>query len=382
MEFGTDLYSLPQHESLEISFLSHLFDNMSECYKLFWFQAIVNEVSNKHYIFTYDNLINKMIADAWYMVSEYKLNLGPADTLEALVHYVYRNSGLKSSEKKENILAYLQNSNDTELKKKKRTLTLNVPYRLQAPFMHYVKGKEWNVSEPRLAEKINQEERLMYYFVQVSGLQSQIEMTPEWYEYIYKNQEILRGWIRYKMISYLQKRNPNVPGIVNKLNPPQERKLDKVKKYWKMISEIVPVRDIYADKILQAKEISIDHFIPWSYVAHDELWNLSPTTKSANSSKSNNLPVWAIYFPKLSRLEYLSYQAIWKYDKVHDEFLRCSKEHVNSSEIWAQLYREGLTEEVFNRNLEEVLLPIYQSAHNMGFGESDVLLRKAMKLSR
>lgn len=148
MEFNTDLYSLPQHESLEISFLSHLFDNMSECYKLFWFQAIVNEVSNKHYIFTYDNLIN-----TWYMVSEYKLNLGPADTLEALVHYVYRISDLKSSEKKEHILAYLQNSNDTELKKKKRTLTLNVPYRLQAPFMHYVKGKEWNVSEPRLAEK-------------------------------------------------------------------------------------------------------------------------------------------------------------------------------------------------------------------------------------
>lgn len=369
MELNTGLYSLPQDERLETSFLSHLFDNMSECYKLFWFQAIVNEVSNNHHIFTYDNLINNMIADAWYMVSEYKLNLGPADTLEALVHHVCQISGLKSSEKKENILTYLQNSDDIELKKKKRTLTLNVPYRLQAPFMHYVKGKEWNVSETRLAEKINQEERLMYYFVQITGLQSQIEMTQEWFEYIYQNQEILRGWISYKMISYLQKRNPNVPGIVNKLNPPQERKLDKVKKYWKMVSEVVPVRDIYADEILKAGDISIDHFVPWSYVAHDELWNLSPTTRSANSSKSNNLPVWDIYFPKLCRLEYLSYQSIWKYDKVHDEFQRCSKEHVNSNEVRVQLYQKGLNEEVFNRNLEEVLLPIYQSAHNMGFRE-------------
>lgn len=369
MELNTGLYSLPQDERLETSFLSHLFDNMSECYKLFWFQAIVNEVSNNHHIFTYDNLINNMIADAWYMVSEYKLNLGPADTLEALVHHVCQISGLKSSEKKENILTYLQNSDDIELKKKKRTLTLNVPYRLQAPFMHYVKGKEWNVSETRLAEKINQEERLMYYFVQITGLQSQIEMTQEWFEYIYQNQEILRGWISYKMISYLQKRNPNVPGIVNKLNPPQERKLDKVKKYWKMVSEVVPVRDIYADEILKAGDISIDHFVPWSYVAHDELWNLSPTTRSANSSKSNNLPVWDIYFPKLCRLEYLSYQSIWKYDKVHDEFQRCGKEHVNSNEVRVQLYQKGLNEEVFNRNLEEVLLPIYQSAHNMGFRE-------------
>ncbi|MBE5919975.1 MAG: hypothetical protein E7272_09045 [Pseudobutyrivibrio ruminis] len=26
------------------------------------------------------------------------------------------------------------------------------------------------------------------------------------------------------------------------------------------------------------KDISIDHFVPWSYVAHDEMWNLNPTT--------------------------------------------------------------------------------------------------------
>ncbi|MDY5576621.1 MAG: HNH endonuclease domain-containing protein [Lachnospiraceae bacterium] len=36
-------------------------------------------------------------------------------------------------------------------------------------------------------------------------------------------------------------------------------------------------------------DISIDHFVPWSYVAHDEMWNLNPTTKSINSSKRNNL---------------------------------------------------------------------------------------------
>ena len=34
---------------------------------------------------------------------------------------------------------------------------------------------------------------------------------------------------------------------------------------------------------------SIDHVIPWSYIYHDDLWNLVYTHKSCNSSKSNRL---------------------------------------------------------------------------------------------
>lgn len=45
-----------------------------------------------------------------------------------------------------------------------------------------------------------------------------------------QNQEILRGWIQYNFAIYLQTRNPSVPGITNKLYPPQGRKLEKVKK--------------------------------------------------------------------------------------------------------------------------------------------------------
>lgn len=41
-----------------------------------------------------------MVADAWYMVTEFRLNLGPSDTLEALVKYIYQVSGLKTNEKR------------------------------------------------------------------------------------------------------------------------------------------------------------------------------------------------------------------------------------------------------------------------------------------
>ena len=36
--------------------------------------------------------------------------------------------------------------------------------------------------------------------------------------------------------------------------------------------------------------LSLDHYLPWSFVTHDLLWNLIPTSKEVNSSKSDNLP--------------------------------------------------------------------------------------------
>ena len=360
---------LPYSEELNIEYLGRLFDNTSECYKFFWFKAIVAKVTEGKQELFYEELVDEMIADAWYMVTEYHLNLGPKDTLENVANIIKKKyPELKSCEKKSKILELLRTTEDKEIISKKRTLTYNVPYRLQAPFMPSMKGKEWNVSESNLIDKINQEKRLMYYFTGLNGLKTKIIVNDDWANYINKNQEIIKGWLEYNMIIYIQKRNPSVPGIADKLYPPQERKLDKVIKYWKLIIGIEPVREIYGNDILTEKDISIDHFVPWSYVAHDEMWNLNPTTRSINSSKSNNLPDWEIYFERLAMQEYQSYQLMWKYDEVHKEFDKCAKEHINSDDIKYRVYRHGLDYSEFKGELQSVILPVYQSAQNCGFG--------------
>ena len=358
---------LPYSEELEIQYLSRLFDNTSECYKFFWFQAIVTKLLEGKTEISYGELLDEMVADAWYMVTEYHLNLGPKDNLEALVIYIRQISGMKPSEKKSTILDYLRTCEDKEVMRMKRILILNVPYRLQAPFMHSMKGKDWDVSSQRLIERINQERRLLYYFTAYDGLRTAITIQPEWQLYILKNQEIIRGWLQYNIILYIQKRNPSVPGIADKLCPPQERKLDKVKKYWKLILTIHPVHEIYNDIELDGKDLSIDHFVPWSYVAHDEFWNLHPTTRGINSSKGNNLPDWDTYFSRLCKQEFFSYDMMWQYDSVHAEFEKCAKEHLNNEDVKRRVYRKGLTFPEFSASLEEVIQPIYQSAKNCGF---------------
>lgn len=359
---------LPSSEALNTGYLARLFDNTSECYKLFWFKAIVTAVGNGKKVLTYEELIDKMIADAWYMVTEYHLNLGPKDTLQAAIGLMnVKNPELKSSEKETVIIDYLSESKDREINSKKRTLTYNVPYRLQAPFLADIKGKAWDIPASDLASRINQGESLIYYFEAINGLSSRIVVNDDWADYIKKNREILLGWIEYHMIRYLQKRNPSVPGIADKLYPPKERNLEKVKKYWILVLSVEPIREIYNDQTLVDGDISIDHFVPWSYVAHDEFWNLSPTTKSINSSKSNYLPNWDVYFPKLARLEYQSYQLMWKNEIIHKEFDKCAKEHINNEDIYQRIYGKGFGFEEFAGRLETVIRPVYNAAHDCGF---------------
>lgn len=360
---------LPYSEELDVGQLSRLFGNTSECYKFFWFKAILTKIREGRCEFSFEELVNEMIAEAWYMVTEYHLNLGPRDNLELLVLHLHHTTGIKPSEKKSVILSCLENCSDKFVVRLKKVLTENVPYRLLAPFLPDLKSCDFDCSVYERINKINQHQRLMYYFREYNGIYTQIGMDSDWIEYIKKNQEIIYGWLQYHMIIYLQKRNPSVPGIADKLFPPVERKLEKVKRYWKAIIDVEPVYDIYGNYRLTDKDISIDHFVPWSYVAHDELWNLHPTTKSINSQKSNHLPNWEKYFSEFCKQEYKAYELIWRWNKVHEAFERCAKEHINSNDVRIRLYTKGLDFHRFSSQLEEVMLPVYQSAKNCGFDD-------------
>lgn len=53
---------------------------------------------------------------------------------------------------------------------------------------------------------------------------------------------------------------------------------------------------------------------------------------------------------------------------MHDEFEKCRKEHINSDDVMMKLYKRGISKEEFRTNLEHILLPVYESARNVGFG--------------
>ena len=357
---------IPYSEKLNTASLARIFDNKSESYKLFWFKAILHEVGLGRNVIPFRDLIERMIVDAWYMVSEYKLNLGPADNLEKTVLYIAEKENFLPTEKEDVILSYLHNSDDRELRRLMTVLSQNVPYRLQAPLIQTPDSKLWNKLND-ITDYINAQDGVIYLIERKKSIESRIIIEPLWMDYLQSNLGILIGWTDFNMITYLQRRNPTVPGISNKIYPPQERKLTSAINYWKYIIQQGSIRDIYSGEELTTRGLSIDHFVPWSYVASDELWNLIPTEKSINSSKSNNLPDWDRYFNRLAHAEYDAYIFTGSDERALMLFEKCAKENLNNEEVRYRLYKQGQTEQHFTNQLEELLLPIYESARNMGF---------------
>ncbi len=94
------------------------------------------------------------------------------------------------------------------------------------------------------------------------------------------------------MFKYVEKNNPYVTNISLKLFKPQTRKLSEPTKLWKNFIEIKGFenKSVFENKpLLTLKKICIDHYLPWSLVTHDKLWNLHPIEKVVNSSKSNKI---------------------------------------------------------------------------------------------
>src|SRR5690606_225689 len=116
-----------------------------------------------------------------------------------------------------------------------------------------------------------------------------IFLAEETIEWIIKNYIILEAHTLFELLKYLEKNNLNVANLSRKLVKPQHRNLGPSIKLWaEFIQAWGTQTDIFEKKMLnEILTLSIDHFLPWSFVAHDLIWNLHPVEKSINSKKSN-----------------------------------------------------------------------------------------------
>lgn len=365
---------LPEIDNLPVHLLAGIFKDKNQSYKLFWFQAILDFVSDRKFVVSYEQLIHKMVAQAWYMVMEYHLNLGPADALEILINQVRNTSGLLPNAKEKDVIQFLKTSEDENIKKAKQKLVLNVPYRLQAPFLGKLTESEWR-DYHFIEEKAKQNDRLLYYYEQLSGKEHQIRINENWIGYLQKNEAILRGWIQNELIQYLQRRNPNVPGIPFKIYPPEKRDLKVAMNFWSAVIEHHEMNDIYTGKLLNREnfdelgKIHIDHFIPWSYLASDEVWNLTPTFAKINISKSNQVPSQKIDIELLSRQHYMAFQIAQSNKEIKKLFDVFTRKNLNNTDLKSRLYSGGVSEELFTENMVTLIEPICQTAKNLGFME-------------
>lgn len=377
--------------NLDMDKFARMFNNKAQSYKFYWFEAILNLTKDTDNDLTFEEIIDEMICEAWHTVTHYHLRLGPTvngnaeNFLEHAIKALNSNvKDLSQNPSKEELKAAIRNC-ERQLKRDKTRLTDYVPYKLLYPFfdtgelregLNYIKSDKHG-RLIKYMEKLSGDENIFYTILEGVGLQKKIRMNPYWRKLLIKNYSVIQSWVQYNKAQFLQDRNPGVPGIIYKICPENEelRKLDQVRDLWKATVEITgqPIKEIYTGKEIPTETLSIDHFVPRSYISNDELWNLTPMSKTLNSSKNNRLPVWNEFFEPFACYQYYLYSLIFPTDVsmrspiLIDKFQKCRKNNVNA--IWASetLYVAGNSNVQFMNILRHNLKPIYEAAHLQGY---------------
>ncbi|MDU6521133.1 HNH endonuclease domain-containing protein [Clostridium sp.] len=341
-------------------------DRVVASYKMYWLLAILDEVQEGNIEIEFRKLITRMIAYAWYPISKFRLYFGACDNLGKVVNYISDTYNLKSNINKGKLIDFIYNSDDKELNKMIKNLTYNVPHKFLSPF-YYDIAKEPPLKTVMILSK--EHKRWIYEIYRNSDEENCIRIREGWDDYLKYNYKMIQGWVYYKLVCFLQKRNPNVPGIAMKLEAPVNRKLTTQTKIWTSIIERKNIIDLYTglpftkENYKEHGNLSMDHFIPWSFVLHDQMWNLVPTFKNINSQKSDNLFNYEDYIEGLAKLQYDAFCFV------------VDEKRENEIEEYRGILRvpdavafkgKGSYEEFFKR-YKDGTCPIYNIAANQGF---------------
>lgn len=343
---------LPQNNKLPISYLAEIFNNTTATYKFYWFVAMLDIlVKERKTRISFWEIIAGMVSESWYPIHYFKLSFGKADSLFDRSLEIQNAFQISIESDKKIIKEYLLDNLDNT-KKYLRVFTLNVPYRFLSPWIKYT------YDEDVINKSQDFENQCLYA---IYG--DEIVINDIWVDYLTENYIILRDFAFWNLTEFLQKRNPNVPDVPSKLIKPILRdSLTKQHKFWDTYIETVgSINCIYTGKPIFAKQYDLDHFVPWSFVSHNLLWNLIPADPSINSSKSNNLPPLDVYLKPFA-------------DVHHDALKILYIKNPNNTllEDYLMVYDSvpnliNLSDEEFYNVFKKTFSPMVQIAENMGF---------------
>lgn len=372
LQGGQKIMWLPQGTNVDAAMFGRMVEDKSASYKLFWTYGIFEEIIHGNSEISFRRITSRMLSLAWYPVTEYHLHLGYSDKIEETIQKVRDYKTIKNTETPEKITDLIEQMDYPDLNTMLSKLSNMVPYRLLHAF-YKLQLKPLKLNDSALHKKIeelSQADDQVFYRIYTK--EKKIQVNLMWMRYITENQAILSDWIKYQLIDYLQKRNPNVPGIPFKLEPPLRRNLSKAKRFWKIAGGQFELCDIYTRDGFSIENqatygsVSIDHFIPWSFVMHDELWNLIPVFKNINSSKNNSLPDLDKYLKTFCTLQYQAFDAVRRSGQLKEALIDYT--HAN---VELQVGENGLYQKVdkvtFCNGMEATIKPLYQIALNQGY---------------
>jgi hypothetical protein len=341
--------NLPISQHLQIDKLSSVFSSTSATYKFYWFLAILELVEKDIFYIEKRKIFSRMISNSWYTVNYFQVSFGKQDLIQDAVKAVMKIENLKINENKNIINSVLENTQKIETVKILNHFDKNVPHWFISSWFSGGRNDIYAHSQ-------NFEHGALYHLQK-----DYIEINPIWITYLQSNSKILKDFCYWNLLLFLQKRNPNVPDISNKIFKTVTRNslIKQTNEYWKFVfNELGTVDCIFTNKklVFDEKKYALDHFVPHAFVSHDLIWNLIPIDKNFNSFKSNRLPLIDKYFDKFYTLQKTAFEIV----KSHNSKNKYLEEYLS---IFPDLDDSGWDYLRF----KETIQPLITIARNNGF---------------
>ena len=348
-----------------------LFENTTTSYKYLFLKALITRVfdcgsAEEGCVLRLQDIVIDILVYAWYPNQYFRLSFGAQDKISAVFteqDFTYNsNIPITSTLFEQQLRKEIVRAIDSKSLEK---LTTYVQYRILHPFFdEELRGQKDHVKNRMIRELAIAQYDIVEPLYKIDQHKKTIEIHPEWFNFIKRNSLLLLQYTEFRLAEFLQKHNPNVPAVLSKTSPPKQRaSLTTQTRYWRdfMLSH-KSFRCIYSSNKVQLDNFSLDHFLPWSYVCHDRIWNLTPTTQEVNSSKGNSLPALEQYLEP-----FVDYQteAIYFHSKNSSYWPSIKLEMM--SDLGLDDEKAIYNEKLFQRQLTSTLKNQFSVAKQLGF---------------
>lgn len=362
---------LPPSPDVDKNKLLQIFQDTTTSYKYLFFMALLEILKRDNFtskIIPFDAIVRNMLAIAWYPYKYFKLSFGlvdkiPRELAKIDIELLSLSDSFAFPSHKEKLLKLLSTMIFTSSE-----IMRYVPYRLLQPFFtESIRGEKDGKKNAIIVNLAKEQFDEIRPFYSIDTTNSTIVMHPAWMEYLYENYELVETFAKWEWLCYMQRRNPSVPNLQSKLFPETYQPgMGMQSRFWKSVIQVESLQCIYSKQRITLDNFSLDHFIPWSFVAHNQLWNLIPVPLSVNSSKSNNLPSVQKYFDAYVDLQHQGLSIFHQ--------LARSSEWKKTIEPYQVDIKIGINEILNKKRLKEQLRltidPLVTIASNMGFSRN------------
>lgn len=341
-----------------------VFKNVTASYKYYWFLSLLDlYVKEGREEFPLERILVKMVAKAWQPLRYFYLTFGPSDSFSKVISGVLAHYNIADDATPAMIERKLYGENGVRegVWQHLKVLQQNVPFRFLSPWLKTVD----NALTARLSQNFTNG---CPYALLSDGKGWMVQVNPQWYHYLQQNYQVLTDFTQLQLINFIQRYNPMVPMLSQKLEiKPKEKLATNRIQFWQNYLESEgPMLCPFTHRPLDASHFSIANYLPWSFFPSDVCWNMLPVDASVEQIKGNCLLNSDGYFSIFCKKQQDALRLNWEMEKGFEgkDSIVLQQYTMLGQEVEVLVH---LSSRDFEQLMARSFTPMEQMARNMGY---------------